>query len=243
MKYLVGYSGGADSQVALDLALKKYDDVDIVFIDTSIEFPETHDTILETAKFYGLDIHILRADKTFEEYLEDFGGMYPSWRRRWCQDRLKERPLKKYINSLIRQGLRHAELSQADDSAQPCCTSPSVTVIDGIRSDESVQRKRRLRFEPHRSGKWDIEHIIFGWTKPEVFQYIREHELPLNPLYAMGYSRVSCWFCPFSPKADNRILALQHPELYAKAKEWAGKHGRRFCYPVEDCEDIPTTTP
>ena len=243
MKYVVGYSGGADSQVALDLALKKYDDVDIVFIDTSIEFPETHDTILETAKFYGLKITVLRAGKTFKEYLEDFGGMYPSWRRRWCQERLKERPLKKHINSLIRGGLRHAELSRANDSAQQSCTSPSVTVIDGIRSDESPQRRRRLRFEPHRSGKWDIEHIIFGWTKPEVFEYIQKHELPLNPLYAMGYSRVSCWFCPFSPKADNRILALQHPELYAKAVEWAGKYGHRFCYPVEDCEDLPTTTP
>jgi phosphoadenosine phosphosulfate reductase len=242
MKYVVGYSGGADSQVALDLALQKYDDVDIVFIDTSIEFPETHKTVLRTAQYYGLEISILKAPKTFEEYLESFGGMYPSWRRRWCQDRLKERPLRKYINSLIRGGLRHGELSRAAASPQTSCDSAAVTVIDGIRSDESVQRKRRLRFEPHRSGKWDIEHIIFGWTKPEVFEYIQKHELPLNPLYAMGYSRVSCWFCPFSPKADNRILALQHPELYAKAVEWSARFGRRFCYPVEDCEELPPSS-
>ena len=93
--------------------------------------------------------------------------------------------------------------------------------------------------EPHRSGKWDIEHIVFEWTKPEIFAYIREHELPLNPLYAMGYSRTSCWFCPFKPKADNKILQKLHPELYAKAKEWETRYGRRFCYPVEDCEKDP----
>ena len=89
--------------------------------------------------------------------------------------------------------------------------------------------------EPHRSGKWDIEHIIFHWTKYEVFDYIREYKLPLNPLYWMGYSRVSCWFCPFTPIADNQLLRSTHPELYAKAVEWAGRYGRRFCYPVEDC--------
>jgi phosphoadenosine phosphosulfate reductase len=189
MKYLVGYSGGADSQVALDLALAKYDDVEIIFIDTSIEFPETLDMMLETAKFYGLEIRFLRAAKTFEEYLDDFGGMYPSWRRRWCQDRLKERPLKKYINSLIRRGLRRDAQEQGATSSPQSGSSVAVTVIDGIRRDESNARKKRSPMEPHRSGKWDIEHIIFNWTKPEVFAYIRENRLPLNPLYGMGYSR------------------------------------------------------
>jgi phosphoadenosine phosphosulfate reductase len=242
MKHLVGYSGGADSQVALDLALAKYDDVEIIFIDTSIEFPETLAMMLETAKFYGLEIRFLRAAKTFEEYLESFGGMYPSWRRRWCQDRLKERPLKRYINSLIRGGLRRDAQEEAGGSSQTSCSSPPITVIDGIRSNESNARKKRSPMEPHRSGKWDIEHIIFDWSKPEVFAYIRENRLPLNPLYGMGYSRTSCWFCPFKPIMDNMILRRLHPELYAKAKEWETRYGRRFCYPVEDCENDPCET-
>ena len=234
MKYLVGYSGGADSQVALDLALKKYDDVEVIFIDTSLEFPETYQTVFETGKFYGLEIKVLRAGKTFEEYLEDFGGMYPSWRRRWCQDRLKERPLKKHINSVIRLKSHLPVCFKADDSGQETCPSPSVTVIDGIRSDESSARKMRSPMEPHRSGKWEIEHIIFDWNKDRVFKYIDEHELPLNPLYSMGYSRVSCWFCPFSPMSDNKILPKTPPDLYEKAREWERKWGRRFNYVIED---------
>lgn len=216
MKYVVGYSGGADSQVALDLALKLHDDVEIVFIDTSIEFPETKAMLLKTAKHHGLPIKTLRAGKTFEEYLESFGGMYPSWRRRWCQDRLKERPLTRYINSL----------------------KVPVTVIDGIRRDESAARKKRSPLEPHKSGKWDIDHIIFEWDKRAVFDHIRENKLPLNPLYKLGYSRVSCWFCPFTPKAENALLRKTHPDLYAKAEGWSAKYGRRFCYPVEDCAEI-----
>jgi len=244
MKYLVGYSGGADSQVALDLALNKYDDVEIIFIDTSIEFPETLNVMLRTAKFYGLEIKFLRAGKTFEEYLDSFGGMYPSWRRRWCQDRLKERPLKRYINSLIRGGLRRDAQETAGGSSQQSGSSPPITVIDGIRRDESAARKKRSPMEPHRSGKWNIEHIIFDWKKTQVFNYIEYHELPLNSLYARGYSRVGCWFCPFTPIAENRLLRSTHPELYAKAKEWETRYGRRFCYPVEDCEnDLCVTAP
>ena len=234
MKYVVGYSGGADSQVALDLALQKYDDVEIVFIDTSLEFPETLATVEATARFYNMDIRFLRAPKTFEEYLESFGGMYPSWRRRWCQDRLKERPWKKYMNSLVREGLRRGKQEEAGAWVPQAKPFTPVTAIDGIRRDESRARAKRQQVELHRSGNWVIEHIIFDWTKEDVFQYIHEQLLPLNPLYGMGYSRVSCWFCPFSPIGDNRLLPIRHPDLYKKAKEWEAKYGRRFCYPVED---------
>jgi len=242
MKYLIGYSGGADSQVALDIALQNYDDVEIIFIDTSLEFPETLDTVFRTAQIYQLEIRFLRAAKTFEEYLDDFGGMYPSWRRRWCQDRLKERPLRQYINTLLRGSLRREAQEEAGGSSQQSCSSPPITVIDGIREDESPARRKRNPMEPHRSGKWNIEHIVFDWGKEEIFNYLAKHRLPINPLYEMGYSRVSCWFCPFTPVADNRLLRSTHPEFYAKAQGWAAKYGRRFCYPIEDCEKLQTDT-
>jgi len=234
MKYVVGYSGGADSQVALDLALQQYDDVEIVFIDTSLEFPETHATVEATAKYYNMDIRVLRAGKTFEEYLADFGGMYPSWRRRWCQERLKERPLRRYINSLMKELRYHVVQKEAGGSSQQSCSSPPITVIDGIRRDESNARAKRSPLELHRSGKWNIEHTIFNWSRENVFNHIKIHELPLNPLYGMGYSRVSCWFCPFTPKADNILVRKTHPKLYEKALEWESLYGRRFNYVVED---------
>lgn len=238
MKYVVGYSGGADSQVALDLALQAYDDVEIVFCNTTLEFPETLKTISATARYYGLEIKFLHPTKSFDEYLTDFGGMYPSWRRRWCTERLKERPLRRYISSLCKSCLRRDEHKPASSSAAKTPRSELVTSIDGIRRAESNARRKRQPVEIHKRGGWRIEHIIFEWSKPDVFAYIREHGLPLNPLYEMGYSRVGCWFCPFSPVADNRILQVQHPKLYAQAEAWGKKWGKRFCYPVEDCEKL-----
>jgi phosphoadenosine phosphosulfate reductase len=109
-------------------------------------------------------------------------------------------------------------------------------VIDGIRKDESRARAKRQPLEIHKRGGWQIEHTIFNWSRENVFEHIRIHDLPLNPLYEMGYKRVSCWFCPFTPKADNMILKVKHPKLYAQAERWAERWGKRFCYPVEDCE-------
>ena len=75
-------------------------------------------------------------------------------------------------------------------------------------------------------------------TKSEIFAYIDKRGLPLNQLYEMGYSRTSCWFCPFTPQEENALLRKTHKKLYEKAKEWERLYGRRFNYVVEDCEKL-----
>lgn len=238
MHYVVCYSGGADSQVALDLALLQYDDVEIIFCDTGLEFPETYATIEETAEFYNMDIKYLRAGKTFEEYLESFNGLYPSMQRRWCTDRLKTRPLTKYIRSLLRGGLRRDALEQGPPSREPVPDSAIICEVDGIRRDESRWRAARVRVEPRRGATWNQIHQVFGMTKPEIFAYISRAGLPLNPLYELGYRRASCWFCPFTSQAENVLLRKTHKELYEQAKEWERRYGRRFNYVCEDCEKL-----
>jgi phosphoadenosine phosphosulfate reductase len=238
MRYVVCYSGGADSQVALDLALLKYDDVEIIFCDTCLEFPETYKTIEETAKFYNMDIKYLRAGKTFEEYLDSFNGLYPSIQRRWCTDRLKTRPLTKYIRSLLRGGLRREAQEPGSPRREQVPDSAIIAEIDGIRRDESRWRAARARVEPRRNATWNQIHQVFELSKTEIFAYIDKHGLPLNPLYELGYTRASCWFCPFTSQAENQLLRKTHKLLYEQAKEWERLYGRRFNYVVEDCEKL-----
>jgi len=236
MRYVVCYSGGADSQVALDLALLQYEDVEIIFCDTGLEFPETYKTIEETAKFYKLPIKFLRAGKTFEEYLESFNGLYPSLQRRWCTERLKTRPLTRYIRSLLRGGLRRDALPSGSPSREPVPDSAIICEVDGIRRDESRWRANRVRVEPRKGATWNQIHQVFGMTKPEIFAYIKKGGLPLNPLYELGYSRTSCWFCPYTTEKENALLRNTHKKLYEKAKEWEKLYGKRFNYVIEDCE-------
>lgn len=73
--------------------------------------------------------------------------------------------------------------------------------------------------------------------------YIAQNELPLNPIYAMGYHRVGCWACLQDLlHSDSGVMNLRqaHPALYATLKKkfgdkmqrlfttWAGLKGPAF---------------
>ena len=206
MKYLVGYSGGIDSQVALDLVIHRYENIEVFFIDTGLEFPETIDMINETEKYYDIEIRRINPPKTFEEYLISFHGFWPSPQRRWCTDRLKDRPIRKYVNA----------------------QKENVRLVDGVRKYESWRRMKREKLEWHKSGKWRIEHIVFHWRKERIFQYAYKNNLPINPLYALGFPRVSCWLCPFASQKTNDLVTKYHPKLAAKAQKWREQYGNDF---------------
>ena len=48
----VSISGGKDSLVTLALAVKAFNEVDILFIDTGLEFEETKENVIKTAQFF-----------------------------------------------------------------------------------------------------------------------------------------------------------------------------------------------
>jgi phosphoadenosine phosphosulfate reductase len=60
--------------------------------------------------------------------------------------------------------------------------------------------------EPFRlsSGKM-IQRVapIAGWTAKDVWKYAKDHEIPLLPLYDLGYASIGCEPCtsvPFDPE-------------------------------------------
>lgn len=50
----------------------------------------------------------------------------------------------------------------------------------------------------------------------------KRHNVPLNPLYGMGFSRVGCMPCIQSNKQDIRLTAQKCPEAIAKIRQWEG---------------------
>jgi phosphoadenosine phosphosulfate reductase len=51
-----------------------------------------------------------------------------------------------------------------------------------------------------------------NWTKPQVWRYLKEFDLPHNPLYDLGYSSIGCAPC-------TRLRFAGEPE---RAGRWAG---------------------
>jgi len=71
-------------------------------------------------------------------------------------------------------------------------------VVTGVRWEESNQRKtRRMTERCMKDGSKTYLHPIIDWSEQEVWQYIRERELPYCSLYDEGRKRVGCVLCPF----------------------------------------------
>ena len=76
-----------------------------------------------------------------------------------------------------------------------------------------MSRKKRRPPPPTKSP-------LAGWTRNDVWSYIRAHELPYNALYDLGYSSIGCAPCTraVAPGEDERAGRWWWEEAHA-AKE------------------------
>ena len=93
--------------------------------------------------------------------------------------------------------------------------------VTSVRRDSSPTRAdtpivERYDLEP---GNAIVKvNPMANWTKPQVWRYLKEHDLPHNPLYDLGYSSIGCAPC-------TRLRFAGEPE---RAGRWAGsRSGRR----------------
>jgi phosphoadenosine phosphosulfate reductase len=84
----------------------------------------------------------------------------------------------------------------------------------GIRRDESPTRAgTRLVDWDAKRGMVKVNPIA-AWTQSDVDAYITEHQVPVNPLFEIGYASIGCAPC-------TRAVA---PGEDARAGRWAGKN-------------------
>ena len=70
-------------------------------------------------------------------------------------------------------------------------------VVTGIRWGESNRRSKRQMTEAcYRNKSKRYFHPIIDWSTSEVWEYIRERELPYCELYDQGFKRLGCILCP-----------------------------------------------
>ena len=102
-------------------------------------------------------------------------------------------------------------LWQTDTNA--CCArhkvGPLFDALDaydvwftGLRRDQSPTRANLAEVEPFRlpSGK-ALRKVspLAGWTTKDVWTYAKTHDIPLLPLYELGYSSIGCEPCTSLP--------------------------------------------
>lgn len=83
--------------------------------------------------------------------------------------------------------------------------------INGVRADQSAVRKA-MKVEqgaPHGVTRF---HPMLDWTAKEIYQYIREYQLPKHPLESQGYFSIGCEPC----------TRRMDPEMQEREARWYG---------------------
>ena len=86
----------------------------------------------------------------------------------------------------------------------------------GVRREESRKRSKYQVVEKHfrKRGKVMFYPII-DWLEWEVWQYIEDNGLPVNPCYDFG-RRVGCMVCPYAPTKQLIAVFTEFPNLKKK---------------------------
>jgi phosphoadenosine phosphosulfate reductase len=148
-------------------------DIPVLFLDTFHHFQETLDYRDELTARWGLNLINLRA-KTPSVGLWQVEGTEA------CCRRHKVEPL-------------FSALEGYD------------TWFTALRRDQSPSRANLQEVEPFKLPGRMISRIapLAGWTTREVWAYAKEHDIPLLPLYDLGYTSIGCEPCtvvPFDPE-------------------------------------------
>ncbi|HEX7010867.1 MAG TPA: phosphoadenylyl-sulfate reductase [Phycisphaeraceae bacterium] len=77
----------------------------------------------------------------------------------------------------------------------------------GLRRDQWASRSniRKAEIDHDHHGIVKINPLA-DWSEQEVWDYVREHDVPTHPLYARGYTSIGCGPCtrPIKPGEDSR---------------------------------------
>jgi len=190
----VSFSGGKDSLAAYGLASQAVKDLDLMYIDTGLEFPETVNYVKAFALEHGNRIHIASGGNGFWENVDTFGP--PAKDFRWCCKVCKLGPTTDMISEEFPKG---------------------TITVEGNRWLESYARSTigfvtKNPFVPNQINL----NPIRSWCAAEVWGYILTFGLEYNPLYDRDFERIGCYLCPSCLSSEWRNTGRIHPDLYGR---------------------------
>lgn len=144
-------------------------------LDTGLLFPETERFMVEAERRLGVNVERIRPEHTIVEQAAEHGPELWSRSPDLCCALRKVLPL---------QG----KLAELD------------VWITGVRRQQANTRARtgvleRYLFDPVRGRFLFKLNPLAGWTRERVWTYLREHDLPVNPLKLQGYTSIGCQPC------------------------------------------------
>ena len=214
-RFIASFSGGKDSQVVLDLVTRAIPPTafEVIYSDTGYELPPSLELYEDVKRYYGerfpsLKFSTARNHESVLNYWDKIGT--PSDTHRWCCSVMKTAPLYRMLKV---DGHKQAR----------------VLTFDGVRAEESTRRSAYNRIGKGKHINTFNAHPILDWSVTETFLYIMLHQLPNNPAYRLGFSRVGCVICPFGSDWSDFLVSKLYPKcrkpFLDKLHNWVGISG------------------
>lgn len=179
-------SFGPEDVVLIDVFHQAEIPVDVFMLDTGRLHEETYELVERVRNRYRRPISVyFPASSDVEAYVGEHGvnGFYTSLeaRRACCRVR-KVEPLKRALAG--RQAW-----------------------VTGLRREQNVSRVRTeiIEYDVANAGVYKINPLA-GWSRDEVWAYIRAHDVPHNALHERGFASIGCAPCTraIEPHEDER---------------------------------------
>jgi phosphoadenosine phosphosulfate reductase len=207
----VSCSFGKDSTVVLYLVRDLNPQIPVIFNNTGVEFQETLEFKEQLKREWNLNLIELKPEKSFWQIMDPKQVKIPDGSKtakpyyysKHTHDRccyyLKEKPFKDYVKGRFNFN------------------------FTGITAMESRQRMLRacekgMEYYHKTHGLLKVHPILY-WTPDEVWRFIEENSIPVNPAYQKyKIDRIGCVPCT-SHKEWREQLAKVNPKMYQFIQE------------------------
>ena len=226
---IVCYSGGKDSDVMLNIAKKclQPSEFEVVNSHTTVDAPETVYHIRKV--FKELEAQGIKTKVLMPQYkgkpitmwrLIEQRSMPPTRIARYCCDVLKETTTP---NRMVAVGVRADESTgrqgrdsfavpsqrKSDAEFRSLQHTYAMFKLDKMGKEDAYECKM---IEACKNHKDTMCNPIYEFTEKDIWQYIRDNSIEVNPLYAKGYKRVGCVGCPLGNSNNMKKEFADYPK-------------------------------
>lgn len=218
---MICYSGGKDSDVLVELALRSGIDFEVVNSHTTADAPETVRYIRQRFKELEgkgvkctIEYPVYKGKRTSMWELIQIKKMPPTRLIRYCCAVLKETS---GDGRAVATGVRWSESAQRKNGR-------GIYGDFNRHKDERIiltndnDKKRQLIERCQMRAKTFVNPII-DWSETDVWDYLHDCNCSSNPLYQCGFDRVGCIGCPMA--SNKRYMEFRrypkYKELYIRA--------------------------
>jgi phosphoadenosine phosphosulfate reductase len=178
---------GAEGMVLIDIASRLHRKFRLFTLDTEFLFPETYNLMDQVEQRYGVTIERVFPLLSPEKQEEVHGVELWKYSPDQCCNLRKVEPLQRKLSEL-------------------------QAWITSIRRDQTTARAgaRKIQWD-EKFGLVKINPIA-DWSSEQVWQYIRQHDVPFNVLHERSYPSIGCTHC------TRAVLPGENP----RAGRWSG---------------------